>query len=304
MEIKNWTYAEYPAFTTLPEGTGVISSDGDAIGVRLYPDVEYRTVGDQILHLEILRPFTRNQGEEVVLPCMVYVQGSAWGEQHLFKSLPLYARLAERGYVVAVVEYRHYGMAPFPATIVDSLNAVRYMRAHAGTYHVDPDRMYLGGCSSGGHAAVFGAFRHNDDTVENAYPGVSAEVCGILDHYGAVSVMREDANPSTLDHLMPTSPEGMEAGGVNLREREDLRRAMSAECHITADTVMAPLLIIHGSKDRTVNPAVSADLYEHMKACGKDVEFYIIDGADHGGEEFWSDAALDVVETFLRRCHS
>lgn len=219
----------------------------------------------------------------------------------MFRSLPLYARLAERGCVVAVVEYRHSGMAPFPATIIDTRNAIRYMRVHASEYHIDPDRMILAGCSSGGHAAVFGGLRHNDDTEENVYPGISAEVSGIVNYYGSVSVMREDANPTTLDHLLPTSPEGMEAG-VNLREHPEMRRAMSAECNIEPETEIAPMLILHGTKDRLVNPMQSVDLYNRMKECGKEVSLYLVDGADHGGEEFWSDAALEVVTRFIEQC--
>lgn len=303
MEIKDWSYEAFPEFTQIPEGAGCIASRGDEVGVHLYANVPYQTVDDVTLHLEILRPYTRNEGEERILPCMVYVQGSAWMEQDMFKSLPLYARLAQRGYVVAVVEYRHSGIAPFPAPIIDACNAVRYMRLHAADYHIDAARIYLGGCSSGGHTAVFGGFRHNDDTAENAYPGISAQVCAVLDEYGSVSVMREDANPSTTNHLLPESPEGMEAGGVNLRERPDLRRAMSAECNITSTTQIPPTLIIHGTKDRTVNPAVSADLYEHMKACGKEVSLYMIRGADHGGPEFWTDEVLDIIQDFLERAH-
>lgn len=220
----------------------------------------------------------------------------------MFKSLPMYARLAARGYVVALVEYRHSGIAAFPAQIIDARNAVRFMRLHADDYHIDPSRMYLGGDSSGGHTAVFGGIRHNDDTEENAYPGISAEVIGILDDYGAVSVMRDDVTPSTLDHLLPTSPEGLVAGGVNLREHPEIRRAMSAECNITEDTMIAPMLIRHGTKDRTINPAVSADLYNRMKDCGKDVSICYIEGAGHSGVEFWNDKALDVVVKFLERC--
>lgn len=301
MEVRDWTYEDFPEFTDIPEGAGVICSDGEEMGVHLYPDVEYKTVDGITLHLEILRPFTRNADEQEILPCVVYVQGSAWMEQAMYRSLPLYAGLAERGYVVACVEYRHSGRAAFPATVIDTRNAIRFMRANAKTYGIDEKKIIVGGCSSGGHAAVFAGIRHNDDTPENAYPGISAEVSGILNMYGSVSVMTEDANPTTLNHLLPDSPEGMEAGRINLREHPEIRKAMSAECNIFPDTDIAPMLIIHGTKDRTVNASLSAVLYQRLMECGKDASLYYIQGADHGGAEFWTDAVLDVIEKFIKK---
>ena len=125
---------------------------------------------------------------------------------------------------------------------------------------------------------------------------------GIIDYYGSVSVMPEDANPTTLNHHLPDSPEGMEMGGANLRERLDLREKLSLENHITKETEIAPVLIFHGTKDRTVNAKVSAILYRRMKEMGKDVRFYLIQGGDHGGPEFWSEEVLSIADGFIREC--
>ncbi len=114
--------------------------------------------------------------------------------------------------------------------------------------------------------------------------------------------MLEDGNPSTLNHHQADSPEGMEMGGVDLRNRPDLCRQLSVEENITAETDVAPTLIFHGTKDRTVNTKESVLLYNAMKAAGKDVTFYLIQGADHGGPEFWTDRVLDIVDGFIRKC--
>ena len=151
-------------------------------------DVEYVKEGGVPLHMEILTPFTRNK-QEGVYPCVVFVQGSAWMKQDVLEHIPLYAHLAERGYIVAIVEYRHSGIAPYPAQAVDARNAIRYIKVHAEELHVDPDKMILAGDSSGGHTAMFGGLRHNDDSDENRFPGISAEVSGIINYYGSVSVL-------------------------------------------------------------------------------------------------------------------
>lgn len=309
MEIKEWSYEEFPEFTEPVEGVEAIPTTGDGLSVHYMHDVEYANVDGIPLHLQILIPASRNdhfipfgEQEKLSLPCFVYVQGSAWMQQYVYMNLCQLAKLARRGYVCAIVEYRHSGQAPFPAQAVDTRNAIRFLRVNAKKYGIDPDRMVVAGDSSGGHTAMWAGLRHNDGTEENLFPGVSAEVKGIVNYYGSVSVMLEDSNPSTLNHHQPDSPEGMEMGGVDLRDRMDLRRQLSVEENITPETDVAPTLIFHGTKDRIVNTRESVLLYRAMKAAGKDVTFYLLQGADHGGPEFWTDRVLDIVDEFIRRC--
>lgn len=301
MEVKDWTYEDFPEFTDEVEGVTVLPTTGDELEVHYVHNVKYETEGGVQLNLQLLIPFTRNQ-QEMTLPCVAFVQGSAWMEQDVYAQLPMVAQLARRGYVVAIVEYRHSGIAPFPAQAVDTENAIRFLRKHANEYGILPEKMIVAGDSSGGHTAMFVGIRHGGEPEQNAYPGVSAEVKGIINYYGSVSVMEPDSNPTTVNHCLPDSPEGMEMGGVNLLEREDLRRKLSVECNIDENTELPPVLIFHGTKDRTVNTRGSVTLYRRLKECGKDVRFYLIQGADHGGAEFWTKQALDLADDFIRKC--
>lgn len=301
MEVKDWSYEEFPEFTEAVENVPVLADAGDAVGVRYRHNVEYETEGGMKRNLQILKPFTRNQPSPL-LPCVVFVQGSAWMEQDVYAQLPMIAGLAKKGYVVAIVEYRHSGVAPFPAQAVDARNAIRFLRSHADEFGIRPDRMIVAGDSSGGHTALFAGLLHNDGTAQDCYPGVSGEVKGIIDYYGSVSVMSEDGNPTTQNHHLPDSPEGMEMGGVNLRGNEALCRKLSVECNIDPDTEIAPVLIFHGTKDRTVNTRQSVTLYRRLKECGKDVQMFLLAGADHGGAEFWTDEVTELADRFIRRC--
>lgn len=303
MEVKLWTYEEFPDFTEEIEGVPYLDSTGDECGVRYIHNVEYANVDGEPLHLQILFPATRNtMMKPPVLPCVVFVQGSAWFKQDVFGQLPSIAKLAARGYVVAIVEYRHSGIAPFPAQAIDARNAIRFLRANAEKYGIDPEKMIVSGDSSGGHTAMFAGIRHNDDTDENLFPGVSAEVKGIVNYYGSVSVMLPDSNPTTINHHQPDSPEGQEMGGVDLRDRPDLCRALSVECNIDPDTVIAPTLIFHGTKDMIVNTKQSVNLYKRLKECGKEAKLYLIRGANHGGGEYWTEQVIDIVDEFIRDC--
>lgn len=302
MEVKNWTYEEFPEYTEEIEGAVRIHSTGDETGVYYRPDVEYAKVDENRLHLQILEPFSRNEPERCY-PCLVFVQGSAWKKQDVYKGCPMYARLAAKGYVVAVCEYRHSGIAAFPAQIQDARNAVRFMKKNGKIWHADVENIFIGGCSSGGHTAVFaGMLKENDPMDASIYPDTEASVKGILDYYGSVNLLEDDYYPTTLNHHLPDSPEGMVMGGADMRRDVKLREKGTAECYITPDLELPPVMIVHGTKDRMVSTVQSVSLYRKLKACGKDAELYLIGGADHGGAEFWTNEMCGIADRFMERC--
>ncbi len=326
IEVKNWSYEEYPDFLDREEAKGieaegvhVLQTTGKEPGTMYMHDVEYAKIGDVTLHLQIVVPNTREErvAQEPLMraafaegkrpenpakrPCMVYVQGSAWMKQNVYGSVVDVARMCARGYVVAIVEYRHSGIASFPAPAEDARNAIRFMRVHAKEFGVDPEKIVLAGNSSGGHTAMEAGILHDDEGPANLFPGVSAEVPAIVNFYGSVSAVRMDGFPTTVNHHMPDSPEGMEMGHVNLLEHPELIEQLSIECNIHPETEIAPVLIFHGTKDKTVNPVQSLDLYRKLKECGKDVELYYLAGSDHGGPEFWTDEVVDIIDAFYRK---
>ena len=74
MEIKDWTYEDFPEFKEPVEGAEILSTSGDEVGLVYLRDVEYASVDGIPLHLQIIKPFTRNQPEKIY-PCIVYVPG-------------------------------------------------------------------------------------------------------------------------------------------------------------------------------------------------------------------------------------
>jgi pimeloyl-ACP methyl ester carboxylesterase len=99
---------------------------------------------------------------------------------------------------------------------------------------------------------------------------------------------------------MPDSPEGMEMGGFNLRKNRAKRELLSVRCNIDKDTDIAPVLTLHGTKDRIVNTRCSVLLHQRLAETGHESRLYLLRGADHGGPEFWTPEVLDLVEDFLR----
>ena len=91
-------------------------------------------------------------------------------------------------------------------------------------------------------------------------------------------------------------------GGADMRKDVKLREKGTAECYITPDTDLPPVMIVHGTKDRTVSTVQSVSLYHKLEACGKDAELYLIEGADHGGAEFWTDEMCEIADCFMKTC--
>ena len=307
MEVRDWEYAEFPEFDDEVEGAVWLDTTGDEPGMRYVPNVEYQVVGGVPRVLQILMPTSRNakaprEGRAAarLYPCVVYVQGSAWMRQDVYANLPCVARLANLGYVVAIVQYRESGLGVFPDQVRDARNAVRFMRRHAATYAVDPTRMAVMGDSSGGHIAMFAGILHDDASEHNLFPGVSAEVSAIVNFYGSTDLTFADSNPMTTNHNRPDSPEGMVMGGIDLNADRAACERLSVRCNVDQSTQIAPVLMVHGTKDRTVNTRCSTLLHQHLLETGHESRLYLLRGADHGGPEFWTSEVLGIVDAFLR----
>lgn len=304
MEIKDWTYDSYPEFNDKVPGALRIASSEDYLGVVGERDVIYATRDGRDLCLKICSPQSRasqlasERGlQEPSYPCVIFVQGSAWREQNLNQNIPGLSELAKRGYVVAVVEYRPAFVAGFPAQIEDAQAAVRFITEHAAEYCIDKEKLILAGNSSGGHTAVFGAFWQQ----ETGKPACELNLKGVIDLYGAISLEHKDGFPTTLDAGTETSPEGV-LMDASLKEHPELAKLGTAIEHIDEATELPPMLIVHGTKDRTVNPTLSVELYEHLKATGHDAELVLIEGADHGGAEFFMPELLNIYDNFAKKC--
>lgn len=324
MELKDWSYEDMPAYEGTseggPEGAIWLDTTGDEVGVQYLHDVVYANTPQGDLRLQIMIPMTRNKkvtfpahwmanedgtfpeglfDHNPKYPCIVHVQGSAWFPQDLYGHLPNYSKLAARGFVVAIVEYRDSFRATFPTPILDAMNAVRFLRSHAKFYGIDPDNMFLSGDSSGGHTAVMAGIWCHEDHGDNYYEGVSAEVNAVISHYAAGDFLFEDSNPTTPDHTKATSPEGKEMGGVDMTP--EMCEALTCRTYVTPEADIPPMILFHGTKDRLVNTKCSVYLYERLKECGKDATLYLLKGADHGGSEFWTDQMVDIMEAFVRK---
>lgn len=243
--------------------------------MRTFQDLVYARAGDADLPLDLYLP----EGASGPLPVVVWVHGGAWRAGS--KENPRALRLLERGYAVASINYRLSQEAIFPAQIHDCKAAVRWLRAHAGEYGLDPDRFGAWGASAGGHLVALLGTAANEPQLEGelGYPGESSAVQAVCDFFGPTDFSRMDDVPGTMDHDAPDSPESSLIGAP-VQERPDLVALANPITYIGPDT--PPFLIVHGDCDFTVLLNQSQFLYRALRVAGVDATFHIVEGAGHG----------------------
>ncbi len=293
---------EFPDSPLTTEAMLVLEADSTPDRAQAILGVPYAEKSGRNLHIALLLPPLAAPWSTETYPLIVFVQGSAWREQQLGSRIPVLARVAERGYVVAFVEYRPSTVAQFPAQVRDVRTALRFLQTNAADLHIAPGPVALWGDSSGGHTAVLTGLTSedpyfSDEPVEAPAP----EIYAVIDYYGPTDISRMNEEPSVQDHRAADSPEGLLIGGVDVLDNPDLANRTVLMTHIGDGRDLPPFLVIHGSADRLVPFGQSVMLVESLRAAGQDVTFYKIAAADHGDPSFWKPATLDLVVDFIER---
>ena len=245
-------------------------------GVVELKDIEYGKGGDTSLRLDLYMPADL----EKPVPGMIFIHGGGWEQGHRNDYRYYTVRYAKRGYVVATISYRFSNEAPYPAAVQDAKCAVRWMRANAAKYHVDPDRIAVVGGSAGGHLSMMVGYASDVPELEGegGYAGVSSRVQVVVDLYG----------PTDL-----ACPEARDVGSVtkflkkSYDEAPELYEQASPINHLTKDD--PPTLVVHGTIDELVPVWQSDVLVDKLKALGIPVVYEKYEGWPHT-----MDVALDV----------
>jgi len=257
-------------------------------GTRTEKDLAYIPNGHERQKLDIYIP-----PGDGVKPLVVWVHGGAW-KQGSKDRTPAIALLG-KGYVVASINYRLSQHATFPAQIQDCQAAIRWLRANAEKYHIDPQRIGVWGASAGGHLVALLGTADNCDAWEplGECRDQSAKVQCVLDWFGPADF--------TLFGELATRP-GSSIGQLLGETNGDLPaklKSASPVTYITADD--PPFLIMHGDQDPLVPLKQSERLCELLKEKQVEAELVTLAGARHGGAEFISDTSRAKVEAFFAK---
>jgi acetyl esterase/lipase len=250
------------------------------------------TTAPRPLRLDLFTP-----DGEPPFPVVVWVHGGAWliGEKTLPSDHAALRQLS-RGYAVASIEYRLSGEAIFPAQIHDCKAAIRWLRANAETYGLNPARIAVWGSSAGGHlVALLGTSSRATafDDLEQGSTNESSTVQAVVDWYGPTDFLR-----MTGGHHEADSPES-QLLGCDIDMCPDRVALASPLTYVDSDD--PPFFIQHGTRDQTVDFEQSQILHAALMNAGVPSTFVPIHGAGHGGPEFSTPENLELIEQFLDR---
>ena len=298
--IVRWSF-----FALACAGAGLAASG--AAPVNLIKDVSYLEPGRNE-KLDVYLP--ARAADDPPSPGVVWIHGGGWisGTKNEARAANVCGTLADAGYVCVSVDYR-LGPGSWPTNLYDCKNAVRFLRAHAADYHVDPDRIAVLGGSAGGHLSLMVGLTTDEPGLEPAapYPGVSSAVVAVGDFYGITEFLtRQKPSPTGELTGQPEDETSMAKVFGGTREaKPELWRLASPVNHVNAAT--PPVLIAQGLLDPLVDGNQSRELDRVLTAHGVPHEFKLIAGVGHTFDlTTWNKKPMaedlrPVVLNFLRR---
>ena len=267
-------------------------------------DVRYGPADGTANLLDVYRPRDAKGSR----PAVVWIHGGAWflGD----KRPPLALPLVQHGFVVVSINYRLTSAAPFPAQIEDCKGAVRFLRAHAADYGIDPARIGAWGESAGGHLAALLGTSGGAPAVEGTVGGnadQSSRVQAVCDWFGPTDltqftgqatanghppgrfdnfVMRAFVGGTPTDHMdlitLANPLHYLPAVATAVAPAVGPAVAAAAAGGAAGNADLPPFLIMHGDRDRTVPVAQSKLLVDALKALGVPATFRLVPGLGHG----------------------
>ena len=239
------------------------------LGVKEIKEIEYGRVGDRALHLDLYLPETITAEK----PSLLFIHGGAWsgGSRDVYKFYTVH--FAKLGYIAATASYRLSGEAPYPAAVHDTKCAVRWMRANATRYGINPKRIVALGGSAGGHLSLMLGYSPNAAHLEGTggHETQSSSVQAVVNFYGPVDL---------------TTKMGQESGSVrtflndkSFADFPSLYEDASPLFHLTGTA--PPTLTIHGTLDETVKIAQGDMLEKKLKALRVPYAYARLEGWPH-----------------------
>jgi acetyl esterase/lipase len=262
---------------------------GGSLAIREEFDIVYGTGGKEELTLDLYAP----RDLPGPLPAVVILHGGGWmlGSKEEFEGAA--QSLAACGYVAVTVSYRLVPHYRFPAQIEDAKCAVRWLRANADRYGVDPDRIAALGVSAGAFLALLVGLTGPADGFEGqgGHPEQSSRVQAVVNCMAPTDLTRP--GPAHSEKLYA------ELLGVTRKEKPDAYRAASPLTYVRKGA--PPVLTVHGTADEYVPEEQATRLDEALRAVGSTSWLEKFPGKDHGWTWTQEDTAhsMGVILAFL-----
>ncbi|TLD68588.1 alpha/beta hydrolase [Phragmitibacter flavus] len=264
------------------------------------PNIVFGKGGDDDLKLDLARP-KKIDGKA---PALVVIHGGGWISGDRSSLHPLLFGFANAGVVCISIQYRLAPQAKFPAQIEDVKCAVRWLRANADQYQIDPNRIGAIGMSAGAHLAILLAVTPDQKSFEGTggHPTHSSQICtavGIAGPYdltlGYASSVKQSAQEgpavrSMLESFLSGNPDQV----------PDQYRDASPINYVRKDKPLPPLQLLHGEADTLVLVEQADVMAKKLREAGAMVDYLRISDATHGTFGKDQDQHLLRIFQFLR----
>ncbi|MBR90411.1 MAG: carboxylesterase [Verrucomicrobiales bacterium] len=249
-------------------------------GIKVLRDLAYANTDNPRQKLDLVLPEKRAKKEP--LPLVVWIHGGGWRNGDKRSGINRVAPLVVSGrYVGATIGYRLSGEVQWPAQIHDCKAAIRWLRAHAKEYDIDPKRIAVWGSSAGGHLVSMLGTSGDVDMLEGRlgrHLEQSSRVQVVVNYYGPSALLLMNSKPSRIDHDAKDSPESQLIGAPIQQSKAKARQA-SPMTHVTRDD--APHLHVHGTDDPLV-PFHQSEIYHAaLKKVGVETTLITVRGGGH-----------------------
>jgi acetyl esterase/lipase len=258
-------------------------------GVEVQRDLAFATGGSAALRADIYSPSERHAAP---VPAVLYVHGGGWSMRNRDQFSRHATHMATRGFVGMCCEYRLSDEAVYPAALIDTYAALRYMTTHADPLGIDTTRMAVVGGSAGGHLALLAAFWHGAAaSCESAPDGGERIALKAAVGFNPVVDLRE-MRMDAVSNFMGGDPETVGA---------DRYREASPICHVQGGALPA-VLLLHGDQDTLVPHAQSVAFRDAVVAAGGIAELFTAEGCTHAffNSAPWFEPTLQRMAAFLQ----
>ena len=267
-------------------------------GATLLKDLSYVEKGHARQKLDLYLPADAKEP----LPLIIWVHGGAWKEGSKEQCQPLHQGFLAKGYAIASINYRLSHHAIFPAQLEDCKAAIRWLRAAAKTYNLNPDRFAAYGGSAGGHlVALIGTTGSIKTFDVGGNLTISSSVQAVCDYYGPSDFDYDEktASPYFVRRLNDPQDAVPQLIGGPVNKMRDAARKASPVTYVT-NQPLPPFLIVHGDKDPLVPFTQSERLYNVLREAKGNVHLHCIKGAGHGNGCFGAENDARVIRFFDR----
>lgn len=255
--------------------------------VRVQTGISFASPAGTPLFLDLYQPPFPGK-----YPAVVTIYGGSWAAGSPAESAELSRFLAERGYVVAAIDYRHAPEYRFPDQLEDVQTALNFVRDRADEYEIERDRLGLVGWSAGAHLAMLAGFR-TDTAVQS-----------IVDYYGPVDLAAGYSDPPVPDPIDVKQVLAAFIGGTPTERPEAYAQASPITYAKSAEAnSLPPVLLLYGGRDHIVEVRFGRRLYDALRASGNTAVWVKIPWAEHAFDKVFNGVsnqlALHFIERFL-----